>query len=161
MKLFGNRTKKKEEQIGAPVDGTCINVTEVDDLTFGSEVMGKGIAILPENNRICAPADGRITTVAETGHAVALTTEAGAELLVHIGIDTVKLKGSYFQVFVKEEQQVKKGELLAEADMNAIREAGYDNVTILVVCNSDIYTQVKCRTGFSVKTGDEVMELVK
>lgn len=159
MKLFGNRNKKREEQIGAPADGTSINVTEVDDLTFGSEVLGKGIAILPENNRICAPADGHILTVAETGHAVALRTEAGAEVLIHIGIDTVKLKGSHFRVRVREGQQVKKGELLIEADMDAIRKAGYDNAVILVISNSDTYTQVKCRTGFAVRTGDEVVGL--
>lgn len=160
MKLFGRRIQKREEQIGAPVDGTSINVTEVDDLTFGSGGMGKGVAILPDNNRICAPADGRILTVAETGHAVVLLSKSGTEVLIHIGIDTAKLKGRYFRVQVRAGQQVKKGELLIEADMEAIRKEGYDNMAILVISNSDTYAQVKCRTGFAVRTGDEVVNII-
>ncbi|MDO4345206.1 MAG: PTS glucose transporter subunit IIA [Eubacteriales bacterium] len=160
MGLF-DRFKKKGIMLGAPVGGKCINVTEVSDPTFSGEILGKGIAVVPMSGSIKAPAAGEITTAFATGHAVTMTTEEGAELLIHIGIDTVALKGENFSMKVKEGQKVAKGDLLVEADMEKIKAAGYDTSVIMVVCNMDAFPSVKCITGKDVMPGEDVIELGK
>ena len=106
--------KKKDDGIvlGAPMKGKCVSIREVPDPTFGEEILGKGIAIIPSDGRVYAPADGVVSTVFPTGHAVGVTTPDGAELLIHIGLDTVELKGEPFTIKVSADQNVKKGDLL-------------------------------------------------
>lgn len=154
--------KKKEDKIiiGAPVKGTAVPINEVSDPTFGEEILGKGIAIQPEDGRICAPADGEISLLFDTLHAVSVTTTEGAELLVHVGLDTVALKGEHFTAHVKTGDQVKKGDLLLTVDLDGIKAAGYDVITPMVICNTDDFEKVEPVTG-AVNVADTVLELVK
>ena len=110
--------KKKGISLAAPVKGECIPVSEVADPTFAEEILGKGIAIKPSEGKFYAPADGVVSTVFPTGHAVGVTTPEGVEILIHVGLDTVQLKGQFFRTLVEENQQVSKGDLLLEADIS-------------------------------------------
>lgn len=130
MGLF-DAFKKKGMEVGAPMAGKCVSIKEVSDPTFADEILGKGVAIIPTDGKVYAPADGVITTMFPTGHAVGMTTDDGAELLVHVGLDTVALKGDGFQIRCEEEQKVKKGDLLIEADLEKIKAAGYNVITRL------------------------------
>ncbi len=126
--------KKKGISLATPVKGECIPVSEVADPTFAEEILGKGIAIKPSEGKIYAPADGVVSTVFPTGHAVGVTTPDGVEILIHVGLDTVKLKGQFFRTKVEENQKVSKGDLLLEADIKEIAGAGYDTVTPVIIC---------------------------
>lgn len=162
MGLFDMFKKKDDaEVLGAPMSGACVSIREVPDPTFGEEILGKGIAIIPVDGHVYAPADGEISTVFPTGHAVGVTTPEGAELLIHIGLDTVELKGEPFEIKVESGQKVKKGELLIVADLEKIKAAGKEIITPMVICNSDAYTQVEAFVGKDVQPGDEVLKLSK
>ena len=130
--MFGLFHKKEQKalELGAPVSGQAVPLQEVSDPTFGGEILGKGVAVRPTDGRIYAPADGEITLLFDTLHALSMTTDTGAELLLHIGLDTVALKGAHFKAHVKTGDKVRKGDLLLEADLNAIREAGYDVISV-------------------------------
>lgn len=155
--------KKKDDGIvlGAPMKGKCVSIREVPDPTFGEEILGKGIAIIPSDGRVYAPADGVVSTVFPTGHAVGVTTPDGAEVLIHIGLDTVELKGEPFTIKVSADQNVKKGDLLIEADLEKIKASGKDTITPMVICNSDNWTNIESFAGRDVEPGDEVMKLSK
>jgi PTS system beta-glucosides-specific IIC component len=153
--------KKKGIMIGTPVAGDCVPLSQVNDPTFSEEILGKGIAVIPENGLVYAPADGEVSTVFPTGHAVALTTPEGVEILIHIGLDTVKLEGKYFQTKVNTGDKVKKGEVLVEADIESIRKAGYDCITPMVICNTQDFTSVTGKTGMHVLPGDDCIEIEK
>lgn len=160
MGLF-DKFKKKGIEIGAPVAGECVPLSEVSDPTFGEGILGKGVAIRPGSGRIVAPADGTVSTIFPTGHAVAVTTPEGAEILVHFGLDTVSLKGEHFTTHVTDNQQVKKGDLLIEVDVEKVKEAGFDVITPVVICNSDEFTSIDGSTGKTVTEGELVLTLVK
>lgn len=155
--------KKKDAGIvlGAYMKGRCVSIKEVPDPTFGDEILGKGIAVIPDDGHVYTPADGVISTVFPTGHAVGLTTPDGAELLIHVGLDTVELKGEPFETKVEEGQNVKKGDLLLVADLDMIRGKGKEIITPLVLCNSDAFSNVEVFVGKAVEPGDEVMKLSK
>lgn len=161
MGLFDFMKGKKGIEIAAPVKGECIPLGQVADPTFAEGILGNGMAIKPTDGKIVAPADGTVTTMFPTGHAVGMTTADGVELLVHVGLDTVALKGQCFEKHVQEGQQVKKGDLLITADLAGIKEAGYDTVTPVIVCNSPDYTTVECKDEGNVETGDKVITCVK
>lgn len=148
---------KKETVIAAPVKGECIPISEVSDPTFAEEILGKGIAIKPADGKFYAPADGAVTTLFPTGHAVGMTTSDGVEILIHVGLDTVQLKGQFFSAKVEADQNVKKGDLLLEADLEEIKKAGYDTVTPVLVCNSSDYSNIECKTSGMVVPGDSVI----
>lgn len=133
----------KETIIYAPVSGKVICREDIPDETFASGIMGEGVGIKPEEEIIVAPFDGEITSVVDTGHAVGLTSSDGVELLIHVGVDTVKMQGDGFQVFVTEGQKVKTGEKLLKFDRDKIRKAGYSDTTAVLVTNSDDYSSVK------------------
>ena len=156
--MFGLFHKKEQKalELGAPVSGQAVPLQEVSDPTFGGEILGKGVAVRPTDGRIYAPADGEITLLFDTLHALSMTTDTGAELLLHIGLDTVALKGAHFKAHVKTGDKVRKGDLLLEADLNAIREAGYDVITPMIVCNTDCFAEVKAVTGAEVTPQDTV-----
>lgn len=158
MGLF-DKFKKKGIIIAAPIKGTCVSISEVSDPTFGQEILGKGVAIIPEDGKVYAPADGTITTMFPTGHAVGMTTSDGVEILIHVGLDTVALKGDGFHIIAKEEQTVQKGDLLIEADLEKIKAAGYDVITPVVICNTDDYSEVIGLSGKSVNVGDDIIEI--
>lgn len=127
------------EEVVAPAAGTVIPLKSVHDEVFSSEAMGKGIAIVPTEGTLKAPVSGTISAVYPTGHAIGLISDQGAEILLHIGIDTVKLNGKYFETLVKKEQHVNAGDKLVSFDLDKIKAAGYDTTIMLVVTNSKNY----------------------
>lgn len=155
--------KKKDKgiEIGSPVKGKAVPISQVSDPTFGEEILGKGVAIQPEEGKIYAPADGTIEMLFDTKHAVSMTTTEGVELLVHIGLDTVALKGEHFTAHKGNGDAVKKGELLISVDLEAVKAAGYDVITPMVVCNTSDYQTVDAVTGSDVNPGDTVLILKK
>lgn len=155
--------KKKDKgiEIGSPVKGKAVPISQVSDPTFGEEILGKGVAIQPEEGKIYAPADGTIEMLFDTKHAVSMTTTEGVELLVHIGLDTVALKGEHFTAHKGNGDAVKKGDLLISVDLEAVKAAGYDVITPMVVCNTSDYQTVDAVTGSDVNPGDTVLILKK
>ena len=143
------------------LEGTAIPLSQVNDATFASEVLGKGIAVIPAKGEVVAPCDATVETVFDTKHAVGLSTESGMELLIHIGINTVELGGKYYTTHVKDGDHVKRGQLLVSFDMDKIKEAGYDVTTPLIVTNSDDYRDVKALHEGVVTFADRVLEIVK
>lgn len=135
-------TKVKSEVLCAPVKGKIIPIEEVSDPTFAEKVLGDGAAIIPETGLIVSPSDATVDTVFETNHAISLTTDSGAELLIHIGIDTVKLKGKHFKAMVRNGDKIKVGQPLIEFDIDAIKEEGYDITTSIVVTNHKDYVKI-------------------
>lgn len=128
--------------IVSPVEGNMIPMEEVADETFSSGVIGKGIAIQPTNNEIVSPVNGVVNAVFKTKHAIGIISEEGAEILIHVGIDTVKLNGDYFQLFCQEGQQVQAGEKLLTFDREKIVSAGYDTTVLTIVTNTEKYPAV-------------------
>ncbi|MDE7016591.1 MAG: PTS glucose transporter subunit IIA [Lachnospiraceae bacterium] len=161
MKLFQNLFGKDDLKIGAPVAGKLVSIKDVNDPTFSDEILGKGVALIPTDNRIYAPADGVVSTVFPTGHAAAVTSKDGVEILIHVGLDTVKLNGKHFTIHAKEGQEVKKGDLLLEADIEQIKAEGYDVITPMVICNSDDFAEIKMEESRDVASGDDVLILHK
>lgn len=147
--------------IGSPIEGEAVSLKEVNDPTFAQEMLGKGIAIKPSNGRVVAPIDGEITILFETKHAISIVSEQGIELLIHIGLDTVNLKGENFKTYVKAGDKVKSGDLLIEFDIEKIKEAGYDTITPIVICNTFDFTDVKENIIGQVKELDKVIEIIK
>lgn len=133
--------------IPAPVAGQAVPLTEVSDPTFSQGILGQGCAIKPEVGRIVAPVDATVSMMFETGHAVSLDTSDGVELLIHVGLDTVMLKGAHYTVHCATGDKVKAGDLLIEFNIEDIRAAGYDTITPVVVCNSDDFSEIQAKTG--------------
>ena len=159
MGFFKNLFSSPEIEIGAPVAGEAVEVKEVSDPTFGEEILGKGIAIRPTANEIFAPCDANVDLMFDTGHAVSLTADNGAEILIHVGLETIKLGGEHFTVHAKSGDHVKKGDLLIEFDREAIKAAGYDIITPMVICNSDKYGEINTYVGKTVEPGEKVIGL--
>ena len=134
-------------EIGSPVDGTVINITETKDPAFSTEAMGKGIGITPKGTIIAAPVSGEIVTFFPTKHAVGLVTEEGVEVLIHVGVDTVGLNGKYFTAKKKQGDKVQKGEPLMEVDFDGIKSEGYDITTMVIITNSADYPDMELLTG--------------
>lgn len=132
-----------EISITSPVEGKVIPLTEVKDPTFSQEILGKGAAIIPEKGVVYAPFDGKVDAVFETGHALGLVSEDGVELLVHVGIDTVNLKGKYFTPKKKSGDTMKKGDILLEFDIDKIKANGYDVTTPIIISNTEQFAKVK------------------
>ena len=149
----------KDTVLSACLNGTVVPLAEVKDEAFASGALGDGIAIEPIDGELVAPADGEISSTFETHHAVGMTTVDGAELLMHIGIDTVKLGGKHFTYLVNEGDKVKKGQPLIRFELEAIRAEGYPVTTPLIVCNTDDYAAVAAKASGTVKQGDALLEL--
>ena len=149
----------KDTVLSACMNGTVVPLAEVKDEAFASGALGDGIAIEPTDGELVAPADGEISSTFDTHHAVGMTTADGAELLMHIGIDTVKLGGKHFTYLVNEGDKVKKGQPLIRFDLEAIRAEGYLTTTPLIVCNTDEYAAVTPQASGNVKKGDALLEL--
>lgn len=149
----------KSTILGAHMKGEVVKLADVADEAFASGAMGDGIAIEPSEGKLYAPADGTIETVFETKHAVGMTTDDGVELLLHIGIDTVKLGGKYFEAHVAPEAMVKKGDLLVSFDMEAIKAEGYPLTTPMIVCNTDDYAYIEMLTSGAVENGTDLLKV--
>ena len=139
MGFFGKLFGKKLEGIYAPIAGKAVAITEVPDPTFAEGMLGNGIAIEPADGKVYAPCDATVDMMFDTGHAVNLVTESGAEILIHVGLETVGLEGKPFTVHVQNGDKVKKGQLLIEADLEAIKAAGLSTITPVLICNTDDY----------------------
>ena len=149
----------KDTVLAACLTGTVVPLAEVKDEAFASGALGDGIAIEPAVGELVAPADGEISSTFDTHHAVGMTTVDGAELLMHIGIDTVKLGGKHFTYLVNEGDKVRKGQPLIRFDIEAIKAEGYPVTTPLIVCNTDEYAAVTPKASGTVKQGDALLEL--
>lgn len=156
-KLFG----KKTDDIAAPLKGTAVSIKEVNDPTFSEEILGKGIAIRPSEGKVFAPCDATVDMMFETGHAVSLVADFGAEILIHVGLDTVNLKGKHYTIHANAGDKVTAGQLLIEFDKDAIIAEGYDVITPVIICNSGDYGTFNVHVGAEVEPGDVVIELAK
>ncbi|HEQ9907616.1 TPA: PTS beta-glucoside transporter subunit IIBCA [Streptococcus pyogenes] len=145
-----------EETLYSPLNGTVVDLSAVSDPVFSSGAMGQGLAIKPEDNTLYSPVDGKVEIVFETGHAYAITSTQGAEILLHIGIDTVSMAGDGFAPLVTVGQMVKKGDLLGQFDPSKIAEAGLDDTTMMIVTNSADYQSVDILAQGHVLIGDQV-----
>lgn len=134
-------------ELDAPVAGEAIALSEVNDDAISQGLLGKGAAVIPSEGSVVAPADGVVTALFETGHAVGIRTNEGVEVLIHVGLDTVELKGRHFTTHVKQGDAVTRGQLLVSFDNDAIKAEGYDTVTAVLVTNADAYLDVVARTG--------------
>lgn len=150
-----------EETLTSPVNGTQIPLAEVADETFASEMLGATVAVEPADGKIVAPCDGEVSNIFETGHAVCITTEAGGELLIHIGIDTVKMDGKGFTKKVSDGDKVHAGDILVEANLEEIKNAGYQTTTMMILTNTDEFGNVTKAEPAEVKTTSKVMTLIK
>ncbi|WP_414148699.1 PTS beta-glucoside transporter subunit IIABC [Erwinia sp. BNK-24-b] len=128
--------------LNSPLSGKVIPLEKVADETFASGLLGKGIAIIPESGRVISPVDGTVASIFRTGHAVGLIADNGIEIMIHVGMDTVQLNGKHFTAHVTQEQAIRCGDVLIEFDIPALREAGYDLTTPVIVTNSDDYLDV-------------------
>ncbi|HER6666632.1 TPA: PTS beta-glucoside transporter subunit IIBCA [Streptococcus pyogenes] len=144
------------ETLYSPLNGTVVDLAAVSDPVFSSSAMGQGLAIKPEDNTLYSPVDGKVEIVFETGHAYAITSSQGAEVLLHIGIDTVSMAGDGFESLVAVGQAVKKGDLLGHFDPSKIAEAGLDDTTMMIVTNSADYQSVDILAQGHVLIGDQV-----
>ncbi len=145
------------EEITAPVSGEIIPLEKVPDQTFASGVLGKGVAIEPSEGKIYAPADGTVTTFFPTKHAIGITTDKGAEILIHVGLNTVELDGKFFETHTQENARVKKGELLLSFDMSEIKKAGYKLVTPVLITNADEYSGVESVSQGLIEQGQSLI----
>ena len=160
--------KKEEEQapsmrieIASPVKGTEIPLSEVKDEVFSKNIVGKGAAVIPSEGKVYSPVDGTVASVFDTKHAIGLVSEEGVEVLIHVGLDTVELGGQHFTAHVAQDDKVTKGQLLLEFDMDAIKAAGYDTVTPVVISNTDSYLDVLAADAGEINAGDMLITIVK
>lgn len=164
--LFGGKAKEeapaakapasKTKTVYCPVAGTSIPLAEVEDPVFSQGMMGEGVGIRPSEGKLYAPADGTIAAVFPTGHAVGMQTEDGMELLLHIGIDTVEMKGEGFKAMVEQRAKVKKGDLLVEFDCAAIEAAGFKTTTMVLVSNAAMIGKMSEPKLGQVKPSEEL-----
>ena len=161
MGLFKNLFCRPMHEFYAPVSGHTVPVSQVPDPAFAEGLLGKGIAIEPAEGKVYAPCDATVDMMFETGHAVSLLADCGAEVLIHVGLDTVTLKGQHFTIHAANGDKVKKGDLLIEFDMDAIKAKGLNIITPMLICNSGDYGTFKTNVGKAVTNADVVIELAK
>lgn len=145
----------------APLTGKAVPLSEVSDPTFAQEILGKGAAIIPTDGRVVSPVNGTVETVFETLHAIGLRSDEGVEILIHIGLDTVKLEGKHFTAHVKSGDKVQVGTPLVDVDLEKVKEEGYDVITPVIISNSFDYGDVLAAVGNDVKAGDGLIKVVK
>ena len=156
-KLFG----KKTDNFYAPMAGKAVPISEVPDPTFAEGLLGNGIAIEPSEGKVYAPSDATVDMMFTTGHAVSLVADCGAEVLIHVGLETVSLEGKPFKVYAASGDKVKKGQLLMEVDLDAVKAAGLPIITPMLICNTDEYPTFNTIVGKNVTNDDVVIELAK
>lgn len=159
--ITSNSKDNLEINIKSPLDGLVLPLSEVDDPIFAEEMMGKGVAIQPEDNQVKAPISGTVSMVAPSKHAIGITTPSGVEILIHVGLDTVKLNGEGFDLIVSENDQVKLGQPLLRFNTKYIKEQGYEIITPVLVTNSDEFQEVITSEAKKVEVKDEIITVVK
>lgn len=160
-KMLGKDKKGNSFMILSPVEGNVVPLAKVNDPTFSEGMLGNGAAIIPEKGRVVSPVNGTVSQMFDTGHAVSIVADNGAEILIHVGLDTVKLAGKYFTKHKKDDDAVKQGDLLIEFDIQGIKDEGYDIVTPVVICNTDDFAKVDVLASGNAKELDELIEIVK
>ncbi len=160
-KTVENEEADGKKMLVSPLTGQVVPLNEVEDPAFSSGALGQGIAVLPEEGKVYAPADGQIASFFPTGHAIGILTDSGAELLIHVGMDTVKLNGDGFLPKVRQGDHVKQGELLLEFDIEKIKAAGYSTVTPVLVTNSTNYAEISGTNAKHVSYGETLLSLRK
>ena len=145
--------------VNAPVAGHVISLDETGDPVFASRALGEGVGIQPADSTVVAPVSGVLQTVAETGHAFGIKTDDGVEVLVHVGIDTVKMNGEGFDVKVKANEHVNAGDNLVVVDFDKVKEAGYSTTTLMTVLNTVAFASVTPKNGVDVKAGESVIDI--
>ncbi len=148
-------------KIYAAVTGKIIKLEDIPDDAFASGVIGYGAGVEPSINTLCAPCDGTIVKIADTKHAINFLSDEGVEILLHVGIDTVKLKGKHFKVLVEEGKKVKRGEALLNFDAAKIKKEGYSTITPIVICNSEDYSKIDVISKEKVTAGDEIIIITR
>lgn len=151
--------KETECELYAHINGTVVALEDVEDEVFSEKVLGEGIAIEPTEGKLYAPCDGKIESVFDTKHAVNIVSDNGCEILLHIGIDTVKLNGKFFESHIKDGQTIKKGDLLISFDIDEIKKAGYKTTTPMIVCNTDDYESIKTVASGKISAGSEIIKI--
>ncbi|WP_353893102.1 PTS glucose transporter subunit IIA [Proteinivorax hydrogeniformans] len=151
----------KESKITAPLQGTIVNIEDVDDPVFSQKMVGDGVAINPENNEVVSPTDGQVIQVFDTKHAVGIMAKNGAEILIHIGLETVKLKGKGFKTLVKPGDKVKAGQVLITFDYKYLAENAKSLVTPVVITNTEEMELIEKIACENVKPQDTIMKLTK
>ena len=154
-------TDLPENTVLTPAEGELIAMEQIPDETFASGVLGKGAAILPEEGKVYAPADGEITALFPTLHAIGMKTEEGAELLIHIGLDTVQLNGEGFEAHIQNGDRVEKGQLLISFDKELIEGKGYCLETPVLITNSDDYLEVAEIASGRILPGEGLLKALK
>lgn len=159
--MFGFGKKKKELAILAPCDGRMIDVTEVPDEVFASRMMGDGMAVWQESAEVCAPCDGTLSMVADTKHAFGITTKDGLEILVHVGLETVTLGGEGFEVFHRQGETVKAGDVVFKVDLELMKAKNIKMaVPVILISNDEEHSLAKAPTG-AAKHNETVLFQVK
>ena len=148
-----------ENDILAPMTGSVLALDQVPDSTFASGLLGQGVAIIPSVGKVIAPFSGEVASIFQTKHAIGLLSDSGIELLIHVGIDTVKLDGVPFTAHVKEGDKIKAGDLLLEFDRQAILDAGYDLATPIIISNSDDYRALDIVSASAVDAGQPLLSV--
>lgn len=161
MGFFKNLFSKPVDHVYAPMAGKAVAITEVPDPTFAEGMLGNGIAIEPTEGKVYAPCDATVDMMFTTGHAVSLVADFGAEILIHVGLETVSLEGKPFTVHVANGDKVKKGQLLIEVDLDAVKAAGLPTITPMVICNTDDFPTFNTSVGKNVTNEDAVISLAK
>lgn len=146
-------------KIAAPISGTLVRQADLSDQVFVSGMLGPGVGIVPTDSVVCAPVSGQVSAAFKTGHAFVITTEGGLQVLIHIGVDTVTMKGDGFQAHVRAGDSVTRGERLATVDFDKVRDARLDPTTIIVVMNSEGSASVVPVDCGSVQTGDPIIDV--
>ncbi len=153
--------EKEILSISSPLKGNACPLSEVKDDVFSKEIVGKGAAIIPSEGKVYAPEDATVVSLFDTLHAIGLQTKSGVEILIHIGMDTVELKGQHFTAHVKQGEQVKKGQLLIEMDLDAIRHAGYDITTPVIISNTMDYLDVLPAKSGQIQPQETLIRIMK
>ena len=151
--------EQESEIVYSPLSGEAKKLSEVNDITFSQELMGKGIAIEPSQGKVFSPVKGEIVALFGTKHAIGLKSDNGAEILIHIGIDTVNLEGKHFVSHVNQRDKVNIGDLLVEFDIEAIKKEGYDVVTSIIITNTNNYSDIKKTDSKKILEKDMLIEV--
>ena len=160
--IENNVVKQVDYSVYSPLSGRLIELKEIGDEVFSKGVMGKGVAIEPNNNQVVSPFNGEVITIYPTKHAIGLLSDNGVEVIIHIGLDTANLKGEYFDIKVTEGQKVKKGEILAEVEFSKIKEQGFSIITPIIISNTNQFLDViPNKVQGSVKNSNKLLEIIQ
>lgn len=151
--------QESAKELYSPLKGEAIELSEVPDDIFANEILGKGMAVIPKEGLVTAPVDGEVSTLFDTFHAIGITGDNGVEILIHVGINTVELKGKYYKALVKEGDKVTNGQPLLECDLEGIRNAGYNTVTPVIITNSDEYEEIEQTAYGDVEKTNVIMKI--